>query len=165
MDSNAYSTYWHHHHHQQPMAPDPPILNDLSAFGQPHVLQRSKTPTSLVNHTGLSPGGPLSTPPMSRDASRGPEPLPPQFPDQMVYDGSASNSPTSVRTPDNDSLEELVLDTHSLRNFYHDNRAMMPAQLSPQTLTAADDNSAFLTTQGTISDQGMHTMFPASRSY
>lgn len=102
---------------------------------------------------------------MSRNPSRGPEPLPAQFPDQMVYDGSASNSPTSVRTPDNDSLEELVLDPHSLRDFYQGNRPMMSTQLSPETLTAADDNNAFLTAQETISDQGMPITFSVLPSH
>ncbi|KAF2185062.1 hypothetical protein K469DRAFT_726934 [Zopfia rhizophila CBS 207.26] len=73
---------------------------------------RSKTPTSLINHTGHSPG-PLSTP-QSRNNSQPPEP--------MNWDDvpdSLSTSPTSVRTPDNDSFEVEMLDaSNDMRNFY-----------------------------------------------
>src|SRR6478735_1666012 len=51
---------------QLPMAPEVPVAPELYSNYEQYAAQRSKTPTSLVNHTGLSPGGPLSTPPMSR---------------------------------------------------------------------------------------------------
>ncbi|PSN60514.1 hypothetical protein BS50DRAFT_506112 [Corynespora cassiicola Philippines] len=98
------------------------ISSDTLGYGQ-YDPQRSKTPTSLINHTGLSPGGPspgpLSTPPpLSRTDS-----LPPDQPEHMLYDDQAnslSNSPTSVRTPDNENLEDM-LDNDSMRNYYPQN--------------------------------------------
>lgn len=77
----------------------------------------------------------------------------------MVYDGSASNSPTSVRTPDNDSFEDLMLDSHSLRDFYQGSGGTMATQVSQASVTAVDDNNMFLTAQGTISNRGMHSIY------
>jgi hypothetical protein len=142
---------------QQPMAPEVPVAPDVYNYEQ-YAAQRSKTPTSLVNHTGLSPGGPLSTPPMSRDASRGPDPPPGQYPEQMVYGSSPSDSPTSVQTPDNDSLEELTLDPHPMREFHPANGGVVATQVSQGPLTGIDQN-LFLTAQGTISDQGLHSVY------
>ena len=90
--------------------------------------QGPKTPVSLVNHSGLSPG-PLSTPPRSRNPSQPPE----QAPEQMIWDdtnGSPSNSPTSVRTPDNDSFEAEMLDAPGhMRDFYQNqNGGLLPNQ-------------------------------------
>ncbi|KAF1971213.1 hypothetical protein BU23DRAFT_196677 [Bimuria novae-zelandiae CBS 107.79] len=147
---NGYNYYY-----QQPMAPEVSVAPDVYYYDQQYAARRSKTPTSLVNHTGLSPGGPLSTPPMSRDASRGPEHLLGQYPEQMVNDGSASNSPTSVRTPDNDTFEDFMLDSNSMREFYQGNRGMMMTQVSQRPLTSVDNNNVILTAQGTISDQAL----------
>ncbi|KAF2187664.1 hypothetical protein K469DRAFT_104019 [Zopfia rhizophila CBS 207.26] len=73
---------------------------------------RSKTPASLINHTGHSPG-PLSAP-QSRNNSQPPE--------QMSWDDFTyhpSSSPISVRTSDNDSIEVKMLDvSNDMRNFY-----------------------------------------------
>jgi hypothetical protein len=105
--------------------------------------QRSKTPTSLLNHAAHSPGGPLSTPPLSRNASRGPDPLAEQVPEQMIYDdafGSLSNSPTSVRTPDHDAFEFDLLDSQSLRNFYNQNDIMTTTHASHATIPATETN-------------------------
>ncbi|ORX97545.1 hypothetical protein BCR34DRAFT_496762 [Clohesyomyces aquaticus] len=100
-DSQYYYTY--HHQQQQPQ-----VLLAANAFGYgQYDPQRSKTPTSLINHTGHSPG-PLSTPPQSRNASQPPE----QAPGQMIWEnarGSPSDSPTSVKTPDNDPFDEVVM--------------------------------------------------------
>lgn len=78
---------------------------NLLGYGQDDA-RRSKSPSSLVNHAGYSPG-PLSTPPMSRNPSQ-----PPEDPEQMVLDDSIdsqSDSPTSVRTPDRDSLDGMEM--------------------------------------------------------
>ncbi|KAF2749945.1 hypothetical protein M011DRAFT_475265 [Sporormia fimetaria CBS 119925] len=80
--------------------------------------RREKSPSSMVNHSGHSPG-PLSTPPHSRNTSQPPE----QPPDQMVYDdlgGSQSDSPVTVPTPDVDVFELELLDSDApLRAFYY----------------------------------------------
>lgn len=121
-----------------------------------HDSQRPKTPISMINHSGFSPG-PLSTPPMSRNTSQPPEQLPEQPPDQMTWDdvaGSISNSPTSVRTPDNDAFDIDMLDApEEMRNFYGaPNAAMMTTHMSHQTLPALDPNMLF-TDQGPLTFQ------------
>lgn len=152
------STFPNFYHYQE----EPEVLLTHNVFGYGHPdAQRPKTPTSLINHTGHSPG-PLSTPPLSRDASRGPDPLPDQPPGQMLYDdgfGSLSNSPTSVRTPDNDSFEVEMLETQSMRDFYQNQNGGMTTQASHGALPAIDTNMMF-TAQGTLSDQGMHPVTP-----
>lgn len=123
--------------------------------------RRAKTPTdSLINHTGLSPGGyspgPLITtpPPLSRNPSQQPVPSKDQLPEQIFWDnGSFSNSPTSVRTPDNDSFEVDMLDP-DMRSFYHQDSSAMSTQASQNDVPAMDPNM-FFTPQGTISDHGM----------
>ncbi|OAG00542.1 uncharacterized protein CC84DRAFT_1168635 [Paraphaeosphaeria sporulosa] len=137
---------------QLPMAPEVPVAPELYSNYEQYAAQRSKTPTSLVNHTGLSPGGPLSTPPMSRNPSRGPDPPPGQYPEPMLYGDSPSDSPTSVKTPDNDSVEEFTLDTHL--EAYQANGNMMTTQVSPGPLTAHDQNM-FFTPQGTFTGQAL----------
>ena len=97
----------------EPSRQEQPLVNDPHTFvyGQ-HNARRSKTPTgSLINHTGLSPV-PLTT-------SQPPELSREQVPEYMLSDSSLSNSPTSVRTPDDDSFEVEMLDSGSVRNFYH----------------------------------------------
>ena len=147
------STFSQHYQHfqEQPLFIDPHTF----AYGQ-HDTRRSKTPTdSLINHTGLSPGPLTTTPPLSRNPSQPPEPSRDQLPDQMLWDnGSLSNSPTSVRTPDGDSFEVEMLDTESIRNFYHQNGNTMSTQGSHNAIPAVD-SSMFFTAQGTISDQGV----------
>ena len=72
----------------------------------------------------------------------------------MLWDnGSLSNSPTSVRTPDGESFEVEMLDSESIRNFYHQNAVNMSTQVSHNTVPAMD-TSTFLTPQGMISDHG-----------
>lgn len=145
---------YYHHYPPQPMAPEAPTVQYVYGYDQ-YTARRSKTPTSLVNHTGLSPAGPISTPPRSRDASQGPDPPPARYPEPMVYDDSQSSSPTSVRTPENDHIEEdLTLDSHSMRELDQANVGMA----THESLTGVDN--MFLTAQETIPDSGMR---PANR--
>lgn len=154
--SDSFPTMDHgHYYYPQHMAPEVPVAPEFQTNYEQYAAQRSKTPTSLVNHTGLSPGGPLSTPPMSRDASRGPDPPPGQYPEQMVYGDSPSDSPTSVKTPDNDHFDELTLDAHPMRGAYQANGSMITTQVSQGPLTAVDQDMLF-TARGTFTDQGMH---------
>lgn len=129
---------------------------EQSAFESAHNdARRSKTPTeSMINHTGLSPGnyspGPLITtpPPLSRNPSQQPVPLQEQLPEQSLWDnGSFSNSPTSVRTPDNDSFEVEMLDS-DIGRFYHQDNSIMSTQSSQSNIPAVDPAMYF-------SDQGM----------
>lgn len=112
---------------------------------------RSKTPTSLINHSGRSPSGsgPLSTPPMSRNSSQVPH-QPPEF---MVCDDSVnspSNSPTSVTTPDNDSVDFDMLDTSdSMLHSYNQ------LQNSHMMASHASHNSMLPGQTDVIPDQGM----------
>ncbi|KAF2474542.1 uncharacterized protein BDR25DRAFT_109641 [Lindgomyces ingoldianus] len=127
------TTYCYYPYQEQPQ-----VVWQPNTFGYLHYdRQRSKTPTSLINHTGLSPG-PLSTPPQSRNPSQPPE----QAPDQMIWDdasGSPSNSPTSVNTPDLDSFEVEMLDaTDSMRNLCHASNEMGTTQVSPVGVEAPD---------------------------
>lgn len=139
--SSTYDQYYHYS--------DQNVVLATNAF--PYVQydsQRSKTPTSLINHSGHSPG-PLSTPPGSRNPSQPPE----QPPDQMIWDdvsGSLSNSPTSVRTPDNDSFEAEMLDApEAMRTFYQNqNGAMASTQMSQDSIPSIDSTFYF-------PDQGM----------
>jgi hypothetical protein len=149
---------------QYPCQPDQLLFEPIT-FGLVHNdSRRSKTPTdSLINHTGLSPGGlspgPLITtpPPLSRNPSQQPAPPQDQPPEQLHWDhGSFSNSPTSVRTPDNDSFEVEMLDP-DMRNFYHQDANIMTTQSSHSNVPAVD-SSMFFTSQGMISDQGMSDM-------
>lgn len=113
-----------------------------------HGAQRSKTPTeSLLNHTGLSPG-PLTTPPHSRNPSQPPESIHEQPPEQMLYDnGSVSNSPTSVKTPDGDSFEVEMLDVE-MRNFYDQNFHAMSTQ-APNHTVPVTDHGMYFSNEGT----------------
>ena len=116
--------------------------------------RRSKTPTdSLINHTGLSPGGfspaPLITtpPPLSRNPSQQPVPLQGQLPEQSFWDnGSFSNSPTSVKTPDDDSFEVEMLDS-DIGRFYQQDTNVMSTQ-SPHSNIPAVDSTMYFTDQG-----------------
>lgn len=118
------------------------------------MFHGSKTPTeSLVNHTGLSPGPLTTPPPSSRNPSQPPEPVHDHLhqPDYMLYDnGSPSNSPTSVRTPDNDSFEVEMLDSE-MRTFYQ-NGGAMSTQGASNGLQAMDSSMFF--NQNFISNQG-----------
>ena len=72
----------------------------------------------------------------------------------MLWDnGSNSNSPTSVRTPDGDSFEVEMLDSESIRNYYHQNAVNMSTQVSHNAVPAVD-TSMLMTPQGTFSDHG-----------
>ncbi|CAO2648964.1 Nn.00g099130.m01.CDS01 [Neocucurbitaria sp. VM-36] len=154
------STFSQHyqHFHEQPLFIDPHTF----VYSQ-HDTRRSKTPTdSLINHTGLSPGPLTTTPPLSRNPSQPPEPSRDQLPDQMLWDnGSLSNSPTSVRTPDGESFEVEMLDSESIRNFYHQNGNTMSTQGSHNAIPAVD-SSMFFTAQGTISDQAIQAALHAT---
>jgi hypothetical protein len=147
--------YYHHNYPYQDQS-EVFIASNPYGYGQhTGTVQRSKTPTSLVNHTGHSPG-PLSTPSVSRNASQGPEQLP-DHAEQMVYDdtyGNFSDSPTSVRTPDDNNFEVEMLDTQSMRDFYHTQNGAMTTQVSNARLPALETNM-FLTPQDTYTDQGM----------
>lgn len=132
---------------------------DPSAF-EPfqNVARRSKTPTeSMINHTGLSPAGyspgPLITtpPPLSRNPSQQPVPSQEQLPDQTFWDnGSFSNSPTSVRTPDNDSFEVEMSDS-DIGRFYLQDTGMTSTQTSHNNILAVDSTMFF-------SDQGQSSV-------
>ena len=130
---------------------------EQSAYDLAHNdVRRAKTPTdSLVNHTGLSPGGhspgPLITtpPPLSRNHSQQPIPSTEQLPEQSFYEnGSFSNSPTSVRTPDNDSFEVEMLDS-DIGRFYQQDPNMMSTQ-GPQNNISAVDSAMYLSDQGRL---------------
>ncbi|KAF1949598.1 hypothetical protein CC80DRAFT_255834 [Byssothecium circinans] len=150
MSSHFQSQYYQQYAYQQPQV----LVNPNVFVGYGPDAQRSKTPTSLINHTGHSPG-PLSTPPLSRHASQAPEPLPEQVPEQMIYDdsfGSLSNSPTSVRTPDHDSFEADMLDSQSMSEFYHNQNAMMTTtQVSRGSIPAMETNMYTYNEQDTFS--------------
>jgi hypothetical protein len=152
------STYSQHYHHyeEQPLFADPHAF----VYGQ-YDARRSKTPTdSLINHTGLSPG-PLSTPPLSRIQSQQPELPRDQPPEQLLWDnGSSSDSPTSVRTPDgSESFEVEMLDSDAIPNYYHHNVNTMSTQGSHNAIPAMDSSMLF-TAQGTFSDQGSLALDP-----
>lgn len=158
MSSTFQSPFYPQYSYQEPQV----LVNPNVFLDHGPDTQRSKTPTSLINHTGHSPG-PLSTPPLSRRASQGPEPFPDQAPEQMVYDdgfGSLSNSPTSVKTPDHDTFEmEMdMVDSHSMRDFYHNgsnnhqNVIMTTTQASHAPILALD------TDMYTFNQQGMPEM-------
>jgi hypothetical protein len=136
--------------------PQQSLLFDPHAFAiDQHGTRREKTPTdSLINHTGLSPIPLTATPPLSRNPSRPPElPRDQPAPDHMLWDdGSLSNSPTSVRTPDGESFEVEMLDS-DVRTFYHQNGVGMSSQVSHNAMPVVDTNM-FFTPQGTISNHG-----------
>ena len=136
---------------------------EQSVFEPAHNgVRRSKTPTdSLINHTGLSPGGyspgPLITtpPPLSRNPSQQPVPLQEQLPEQSFWDnGSFSNSPTSVRTPDNDSFEVEMLDS-DMGRFYQQDTNIMSTQSSHNDILAVD-STMYFSDQGTFDVKPQH---------
>ncbi|KAF2684912.1 hypothetical protein K458DRAFT_28082 [Lentithecium fluviatile CBS 122367] len=144
--------YYQSYSHYQ----EPEVLiasNVVYGYGQPTGnSDGSKTPASMINHSGHSPG-PLSTPSLSRNASQGPEALP-DYAEQMVYDdpGNLSDSPTSVKTPDDDTnFEDLMLDS-STRDYYQNQNGAMTTQVSQGGLTAPQTNM-FLAAQGAYPDQ------------
>ncbi|KAH7401763.1 hypothetical protein DE146DRAFT_440794 [Phaeosphaeria sp. MPI-PUGE-AT-0046c] len=112
---------------------------------------RDKTPTdSLINHTGLSPIPLTATPPYSRHASRQPEPSQEQLFDHMSWDdGSSSNSPTSVKTPDGESFDADMLDPD--QHDIYSEAMTMSTQVSHNVIPAVDQNIMF-TSQNRISD-------------
>ncbi|KAF2016039.1 hypothetical protein BU24DRAFT_347388 [Aaosphaeria arxii CBS 175.79] len=140
--SESYSHFYGYHD-------QPQVLISTSAFEQHQQYghyednRRSKSPASLINQNGLSPG-PLSTPPMSRNPSQPLEPVP----DQMVWDngvGSPSDSTSSLQTPDNESLDFEMLDsndvTHSLQD--HSSASMLGGQTIAGELPLLNDNLYF----------------------
>lgn len=141
-----------YHYQEQPQV----FFTSANTLGYTQYdAQRSKTPTSLITHPGHSPG-PLSTPPQSRNPSQPPE----QAPDQMIWDdavGSQSNSPTSVRTPEDDSFDMEMLDAD--RNGYYQNPTgeVMTTQVSQDALNAMD-----LSILSNLSEQGLSSVFTAS---
>ncbi|KNG49179.1 fungal zn binuclear cluster domain containing protein [Stemphylium lycopersici] len=154
------STYSQHYHPFQ----EQPLFIDPHAFvygGHYDGRQRSKTPTdSLINHSGLSPGPLTTTPPVSRGPSQQREL--PQDPEHMLWDnGSSSNSPTSVRTPDGESFEVEMLDSESMRSYYHHNGNNMSSQASHNAMPPMDSSMMF-TDQGTFSDQAVQAAFNAT---
>jgi hypothetical protein len=145
------ATYQYHQYQEPPFFVDPNAFV-YSQYGP----RRSKTPTdSLINHSGLSPGPLTTTPPLSRNPSHPPELPRDQPPEHLLWDnGSASNSPTSVKTPDGESFEVDMLDSDSMRAFYHHNVNTMSSQTSHNAIAAMDSNM-FFSPHGTISDQGL----------
>jgi hypothetical protein len=133
----------------------PQLYVDPHAFTfNQYGMGREKTPTdSLINHPRFSPGPLTATPPASRNPSQPPEALRDQ-PDHMLWDdGSISNSPTSVRTPDGESFEVDMLEPE-VRNYYQHNGMEMSNQESHNPV-AAVDHSIMFTSHGTFSDHGM----------
>ncbi|KAL6709708.1 hypothetical protein ACN47E_001136 [Coniothyrium glycines] len=122
------------------------IASHTFTFDQ-YGARRSKTPTdSLLNHTGHSPGPLTTTPPISRNPSQPPEPFHDQQFEQILCDnGSLSDSPTSVRTPDHDSFEVEMLDA-DMRHFYHQSIPIMSTQ-APNSALPATDNGVFFSEQ------------------
>lgn len=73
----------------------------------------------------------------------------------MLWDnGSPSDSPTSLRTPDGESFEVEMLDSESIRNFYHQTGVNMSTQVTHNAIPAVD-HGMILTPQGLFSDDGM----------
>lgn len=143
------------HHYQDPSPYINP--NEFASFDGQYDFQRPKTPTeSLVNHSGHSPCPLTTSPPLSRNVSQPPESAHEQQPpEQMLWDnGSFSDSPTSVRTPDGDSFEVEMLDNSDVRDFYHQDGMTMSTQ-SPHHAIPAIDSSMFYNSQGQISEQGI----------
>jgi hypothetical protein len=141
----------------------PPLFDDPHTFAFSHYATgREKTPTdSLINHSGHSPIPLTTTPPLSRNTSRPPEPPRDQPPDHMLWDnGSLSNSPTSVRTPDGESFEVDMLDSDVL-NFYNQNGVSMSTQVTHNAIPAMDSNM-LITSEGTISDHALQNAFDAT---
>ncbi|KAF1838316.1 hypothetical protein BDW02DRAFT_14199 [Decorospora gaudefroyi] len=142
------STYSQHYQYQE----QPLFIDPHAFFSAQHDSRRSKTPTdSLINHTGLSPG-PLTTPPlMSRNHSQQPELPRDQPPEHILWEnGSSSNSPTSVRTPDGESSEVDMLDS----DYYYNHIASTMSTQSAHNAIPAMDSSMLFTAHGTLSDQG-----------
>jgi hypothetical protein len=126
-------------------------------------VQRSKTPGSLYNHTGLTPtpSGPISTP-QSRDNSQPPPEQPFVQPlEQMnnwddAPDGSYSTSPTSVRTPDENTFDQDMPDA-AFRDFYHGTQPSQSFQdLDMTDIPFLDEqvaNAAFIASTYSVSQQ------------
>ncbi|KAF2200750.1 hypothetical protein GQ43DRAFT_463734 [Delitschia confertaspora ATCC 74209] len=103
------------------------------------LLQSPKTPASLYNHSGLSPvpSGPISTP-HSRHNSQPPEGPSEQMNWSYVPDDShSSNSPTSVRTPEDSIFDQDMQDApQEMPGFYQFNGGL-PTQM-PQEVDMND---------------------------
>ncbi|KAL5122022.1 hypothetical protein ACEQ8H_000238 [Pleosporales sp. CAS-2024a] len=135
-----------------------PLYYGQPTFAFDHHAAGPKTPTdSLLNHTGLSPAPLTATPPLSRTSSRPPElPRDQPVPDQILWDdGSLSNSPTSVRTPDGESFEVEMLDT-DLRTFYQTGQQNGSTQVFQNAIPAVDTNFYF-NPPATITNQALQT--------
>ncbi|KAF2710405.1 hypothetical protein K504DRAFT_476371 [Pleomassaria siparia CBS 279.74] len=155
----TYTPYNQYHDQQQVLLP-----SNMFDYNQQYYPQSPKTPTSssLINHPGLSPG-PLSTPPRSRNPSQPPDQLSEQAFEPMAWDdgsGSLSNSPTSVRTPDNETFDCDMLDeSHSMRDFYQ-NQSRNPAMYNT-THVVQQAHPAMGTTM-LFTDQGIQDALQAS---
>ncbi|KAF1914878.1 hypothetical protein BDU57DRAFT_520076 [Ampelomyces quisqualis] len=142
-DEQQYHTY-----HRHSLFVDPQVFTYVQ-----YGTEREKTPESIVNHSGYSPTPLTATPPLSRNPSRPPEAPRDQPPEHMLYDnGSLSNSPTSVKTPNDESFEVEMLDT-DIRNFYQG--VSMSTQASHNVVPAMDQT--MLLSDGTFSDYTLHT--------
>jgi hypothetical protein len=130
----------------------PHFFNQLAFDAAQPDFQRPKTPTdSIINHSGLSPHALFTTPPISRHSSQPPELPQDQPPDYMHWDhASLSNSPTSVRTPDQDSFEVELDPSEAMYNYYHGNSISTQGSQNPGPVT-----DMFLAPHDIISDQGM----------
>lgn len=154
----SHSSYYQYQNQQEVfVAP-----NNVFGYVQ-YDPRRSKSPSSLINHSGRSPG-PLNTPPLNRNDPRGPEPPPDHAPEHMVYDesfGSLSNSPTSVRTPEDTSFEVEMLDL-PMRDLYRDQNGAMSSQVSQGTISPIN-TTMFLNSDGLFTDQGQYHI-PSAKS-
>ncbi|CBX97109.1 hypothetical protein LEMA_P102400.1 [Plenodomus lingam JN3] len=144
---------------QYPQQHELPLFQNLHTFPlDQYGFPRSKTPTeSLVNHTGYSPGPLITTPPISRNPSQPPEPSQDYTSEPLPWDnGSFSNSPTSVMTPDPESMEVEMIDSSQF--FYPHHAQNMSTQATHGAVSAMDTNM-FISGQDVISDQAVDAAF------
>ncbi|KAI8935748.1 hypothetical protein NX059_007268 [Plenodomus lindquistii] len=136
-----------------------PLFQNLYTFSHDQYgFPQPKTPTeSLVNHPSHSPAPLITTPPISRQPSQLPGLSQDHTSEPLLWDnGSFSNSPTSVRTPDPDSMEVEILNDSQM--FYTHNSQNMSTQANHGAL-AALDTSMFISNQGVISDQAVDAAY------
>lgn len=146
MTSSAFGQQYYPYTHQQLV-----VNTNGFPYGQDDGRGQSKTPTSMINHPRHSPG-PLTTPPShSRNAS---QPPPDHAPAQLIRDdsgGSLSDSPSSIPTPDNDSIDFDMLDAD---NFFNPNMAMTSTQIAQEPIPVTESFQ--------LSDQTIYAAFNAA---
>jgi hypothetical protein len=89
-------------------------------------------------------------------------PLDQLFEQLLCDNGSSSNSPTSVKTPDgSESSEVEMLNSDSIPNYYPHNGDNISNHNFENAIPAMNSNMMF-TAQGTFSDQGLLTLCASS---